>query len=435
MTISNIKNVNSSLVTGELFLDLEGVIHRKTSPTLQTIFSLNEILELIVLKNNLFMTSSDHILVLKNLNRSEIEKLGGIEQIDWAYEIRNLGSANLLKPIITTHLFESGILALDTEQEEDSEFMDFGQKIYERQWKSGDWLLKNIGFLTSSLEQKEFHEAVFLQGFYNTFQKVSSSPRYWKMAITAWPYLADDFKKKYGYDHKWMNNYYEQVGIYLDFAKQKNYDFNDSPFMQPFVALQARPSELFSKIFYEELKDTRDKNIKEDLKITAPWILFLPPLTTILLQRCNRLEDLPIEMIKLRNEFQNIRESFSKFQKEFNQAKRLKEKLEMKKDFLHSIEIFRSKIKGPKRRIIKTLLDFTVEHSSNALASDYGGPIKSLAKKLAELIYHRKVYPWIYSFADLYEKSLDIEADSNLIENLFGEVNFSNLEHYKFRRV
>ena len=427
---SNMKNINSSLVTGELFLDLEAVIHGKTSPTLQTIFALNEILELLVLKNSLFMTSSDHILVIKNLNRAEIEKLGGSEQIDWSYEIRNLGSANLLKPMITTHLYDTGILILDTEQDDDSEFRNFGQEIFKQQWKSGNWLLKTIGYDTPNLQQKEFYEAAFLQGFHNTYQRVSSDPVYWKMVITAWPHAAEDFKT-IGYDFEFMYKYYKQVGAYLDFAKHKNYDFNDSPFMQPFIALQVQPSDLFSKVFYEELKNTREHEVKNILELNEPWVLFLPPLTTILLQRCNRIEDLPMEMIKLRNEFQNIRESFSSFQKDFNDAKLIKEKIELKKDFLHSIELFRSKVTAPKKRFVKTVLDFTADHSVNALANDFSGPVKSIVQKISEFVYQKKICPWVCSFADLYEKSLDIDVNSNLIEKVFGEVNLDNLDYYK----
>lgn len=424
------KNINSSLVTGELFLDLEAVIHRKTSPTLQTILSLNEILELLVLKNHLFMTSSDHILVLRNINRSEVEKLGGPGQIDWNYEIRNLGSGNLLKPMITNHLFDAGILILDTEQDDDPEFRDFGQEIYKQQWKSGNWLLKSIGYDTPTLEQKEFYEASFLQGFYNTFQRVSSDPMYWKMAITAWPHAAEEFRKV-GFDFEFTYKYYKQVGVYLDFAKQKNYDYNDSLFMQPFIALQAQQSDLLSTVFYEKLKNTRKYELKNILEINEPWVLFLPPLTSILLQRCNRIEELPIEMIKLRNEFQNIRESFSSFQKEFNEVKLIKEKIELKKDFLHSIELFRSKVTAPKKRFIKTVLDFTADHSAIAFKKDLSGPVKPIVKKIAEYIYEKKIYPWVCSFADLYEKSLDIDASLNLIEKLFGEVNLYNLDYYK----
>ena len=138
-----------------------------------------------------------------------------------------------------------------------------------------------------------------------------------------------------------------------------------------------------------------------------------------------------MEMIKLRNEFQGIRESFSSFQKEFNEAKLIKEKIDLKKDFHNSIELFRSKVTAPKKRFIKTVLDFTADHSANALASDFSGPVKSIVKKIAEFVYQKKICPWVCSFADLYEKSLDIDVSSNLIEKIFGEVSFDNLDYYK----
>ena len=423
-------NFNSSLVTGELFLDLEAVFYKKTSPTFQTVLALSEILEAIVLRNSLLMSSSDHILIMKNLNRQEIARLGGNDKIDWKYEMQHLGSANLLNPAITNYLYEKGILILDTEQEEDSEFRHFGEKIFAQQ-SSGDWLLKAIGFGAKNLKEKQHYELSFLRGFNNTVRLVSSNPEYWRMAIKAAPWMAKELREKRGFDYEWVHTLFEEVGIYLDFVKRRNLDFSDTPFMQPFIALQSGYSEDFVRRFYEELKKVRDEEIKRLLDLADSWYLYLPPLTVILFQRCKRMEDLPIEIVKLRDEFQDLRMSFSDFQEKYHNAQLIKEKMELKKDFLHSIELFRAKIKHPKRRIIKTLLDFSVEHSGDMIMGHLTGPAKAIARKALDLFYERKLFPWIHSFADLYERSLEIKENSHLYRDLFGPMVPSNVSEYE----
>jgi uncharacterized protein YeaO (DUF488 family) len=423
-------NFNSSLVTGELFLDIEAVLHKKTCPTFQTILALNEILEAVVLRNSLLMSSSDHILIMKNLNREEIAKLEGNDKVDWAYEMRNLGSANLINPAITNYLYEKGILILDTEQEEDSEFRHFGEKIFAQQ-SSGNWLLKAIGFGTKNLKEKRHYELSFIRGFNNTVQLVSSNPEYWRMAIKAAPWMAKEVREKRGFDYEWVHTLFEEVGIYLSFVKQRNLDFSDNPFMQPFIALQSGYSEDFASRFYEELKKVRDEEIERLLDLADSWYLYLPPLTVILLQRCKRMEDLPAEIVKLRDEFQDLRTSFSDFQEKYHNAQLIKEKMELKKDFLHSVEVFRAKIKHPKRRIIKTLLDFSVQHSGNMIMGNLTDPVKAIARKALDLFYERKLFPWIHSFADLYERSLEIKENSTLFGGLFGPMDTSNLKEYE----
>jgi hypothetical protein len=143
------------------------------------------------------------------------------------------------------------------------------------------------------------------------------------------------------------------------------------------------------------------------------------------------MEDLPAEIVKLRDEFQDLRTSFSDFQEKYHNAQLIKEKMELKKDFLHSVEVFRAKIKHPKRRIIKTLLDFSVQHSGNMIMGNLTDPVKAIARKALDLFYERKLFPWIHSFADLYERSLEIKENSTLFGGLFGPMDTSNLKEYE----
>lgn len=421
--------LNSSLVTGELFLDLEMVLYNKTAPSLQTILSFDEIVEQVVLKDQLLMSASDHILILKNINRNEIENLGGNSNIDWEYEINNLGSANLNKPQFTNILADKKILILDTEQNEDSRFKKFGQEIFSEQWQRS-WNLKNIGFGIEDSKLKNDYELAYLQGFNNSF--ISNPNRqFWLMWIKSLPDLGPDLKKSSNIDYMWLYNYFKQVEIYLNFSKAQGLEFSDNPFMQPFIALNSLPSQNFINIFYKNLKEIRNEELNHFFELQESWICYLPPLSAILLERCDKLEDIPYELVNLRKEFKNIRKSMQKFQIKFNDSKTIQDKYEIKKEFEESMNLFTQKVKNPKGRIIKTVLDFAVEQPGSAIKRDFTGPINLIVKKLAEYAYYKKIYPWVNSFADLYGESLQIREDKNLYEKLFGQIDFKSFKEFE----
>ena len=416
--------MNSSLVTSDLFLGLEFSMYGKIRPSIVTILNLNEIVELVVLKEKLLMPSTDHILILKKLNSQKIQDLGGNKAIDWRYEIKNLGKGNLDKPIITDCLFEAGVLVLDTEQDEDKEFRDFGGRLYSQQWE-GEWVLKSV-----DLDWEGASDVVELSyvEFMNNFLKQSSDPVYLKMLILATPDLLSSHPHHKGdkYDASWMFHFYKEVEVYSKYAKGKRLGFTDTLLMQPFVALNFQPSDNFVDIFYEKLRQVRNEQIRQFLDLQHAWIHRLPPLTAILLQRCKTLEDLPAALINLRGEFKNLRDSLSKYQKDYEEALTIKDKIELKRGFQDSIDLSMRKVTGGRRRIIKTIIDFTVNQSDSAIRQDFGGPVKSVLGKLVEYIHTRRMYPWMNSFLHLYDESIAIKSDVNLYEKIFGEVNLNH---------
>ena len=420
---------NSSLVTSDLFLGLEFLMYGKVVPSVVTMLNLNEIVELVVLKEKLLMPSSDHIVILKNLNSKKIKDLGGNDALDWNYEIKNLGKAHLDKPLITNSLFDAGVLVLDTEQKEDKDYRDFGDRLYSKQWQ-GEWLLKSVG-----LDWKKASDIIEVEyvRYMNGFLKQSSDSVYLKMLILALPDLLSDKPHLKGskYDARWMYHFYREVQFYAEFARPKNLGFTDTILAQPFVALNFEHSQNFIDIFYKQLKEVRDKQITALLDLEQPWIYNLPPLTTILLQSCRKVEDLPTELIKLRGEFRNLRESLTKYQKSYEEAVTIKDKLELKREFQNSIDLFMKKVTRSKRRIMKTIVDFTVDQSDSIIRKDFVGPTKTVLGKLVEYIHERKLYPWLNSFLHMYDESISIESDLNLYKKIFGDVNLDNFDELK----
>lgn len=424
-------NRNTSLVTSDLFLDLEFVLYHQTQPTIQTIVNLNEIIELVVLKEKLIMPFTDYLVIVKNLNWQEIQETGGWDYINWYNEIKNLGKEKLKKPIITSFLSEKGILSFCSNETKDKDYENFDLELAEKQWKpSYQWMLKTIGLDKRVQKLKQTEELIFLRGFNNTI-RLNADPLFWKMLILAAPDLNPELKSKYGFDYYWTYQFYKEIEIYTKFAKRKGLEFSDNIFLQPFIALNFQPSKTFIDVFYKKLKDVRNEEIKQFLGLQVPWVLYLPPLTLILLQRCKTIMDLPQEIIKLRTEFKSIREALTKFQKTFEQAKILKEQIKLKKEFQNSVNLFIHKVRDPRKRIIKTIIDFAIEKSDSVIKKDFGGPIKDTVGKLAEYIYYRKLYPWNNSFLHLYDKSLEIKSDVNIYEKLFGKINFDYFDEFK----
>lgn len=421
---------NSSLVTGELFLDLEMALHKETVPSLQTILGLNEIVELVVLKNELLMTASDNILVLKTLNWDIISKLGGNDRVGWKYEIENLGDANLRNPFITENLSDKGILTIDTEEKADQRFRDFGAKIFSQQWGK-KWINKNIGCGIKDPEAKSYYEFSWLKSFNDTVE-YSSDPTYWLMAIKAAPDLAPKLEKiNNNLNYIETYQFFKEVEIYMDYAKNNKMEFSDSPFMQPFIALNSQPTENFTQIFYKRLKKIRNEEIKDFLGLQDSWIYHLPPLTSILLDRCQKFDDIPDELLNLRKEFKNLRKDLTNFQMKFDNADTIRDKIDLKREFKESMNLFTNKAKRPKGRFIKTILDFAIEIPGSAIKKDFSGSINSITKSLAEYIYQRRIYPWVNSFSDLYGKSLEIREEKDLYENFFGKMNLKNFNEFQ----
>jgi len=420
---------NCSLVTSDLFLGLEFLMYEKIVPSAITILNLNEIVELVVLREKLLMPSSDHIVILKNLNSKKIKDLGGNDALDWNYEIKNIGKAHLDKPLITNSLFDAGVLVLDTEQKENNDYRDFGDRLYSKQWQ-GEWILKSVGLDWE--KSSDIIEVEYVR-YMNNFLKQSSDPVYLKMLILATPDLLSSHPhlKRSKYDASWMFHFYKEVQLYSEFARRKSLDFSDTMLVQPFVALNFQHSENFIDIFYKQLKEVRDKQITELLDLEQPWIYNLPPLTAILLERCRTLEDLPTELIRLRGEFKNLRESLTKYQKSYEEAVTIKDKLELKREFQNSIDLLMRKVTRSKRRIMRTIIDFAVDQSDSMIRKDFIGPTTAVLGKLVEYVYDRKLYPWVNSFLHMYDASISIESDLNLYKDIFGDVNldhFSELE-------
>lgn len=418
---------NSCLISGELFLDLELAMYGKIRPTPQTLLNLSEIIELVVLKDSLLIPTVDFLVLINALNWDRLQGLGA-EEIDWEHELINPGKGRLRHPMFLTLLDDEGVL-VHSVGSQDKEYEELGNTLFHRLQK-GKWRPKTPAMMRGQRRRETF-ELRYVRGFNEAFRHISSNPLYWKLQILAAPYAARYYKERFGVDLSWAYQNYIEAKLYVTCARKRNLGFSHTILMQPFVALNHQPSKSLVQIFYDRLKDLRDKQIKRLLELQEPWTHTVPPLTSILLQRCKTREELPTELIRLREEFKSLRESLATFQKQSEEAETLKEKLELRKDFQNSLDLFTRRAKVRRKRIMKTLIDFALEQTDSLARKDLGGPISVVAGKIADHIWSKKLYPWVNSFLDLYNRSLDIRLDTHFYEGLFGEINLNHLSEFE----
>ena len=418
---------NSSLVSGELFLDLELAMYGRIRPTPQTLLNLNEIVELVVLKNSLLIPTVDFLVLIDALNWDRLQRLGA-EEIDWEHELTNLGKGRLRHPMFLNLLDDEGILVHGLGSQ-DKEYEELGDVLFGR-LRKGIWRPKTPAMMRGQ-QRREAFELKYVRGFNEAFRVISSNPLYWKLQVLAVPYAAPYYKKRFGADLTWAYENYQEAKAYAIYARKRNLGFSHTILMQPFVALNHQPSKSFVQIFYDRLKSLRSRQIKRLLELQQPWTHAIPPLTSILLKRCRIREELPTELIKLRGEFKPLRESLTAFQKQFEEAETLKEKLELRNDFQSSLDLFTCKAEVRRKRIMKMLVDFALEEADSLASKNLSGPISVVAGKIADYIWSKKLHPWVNSFLDLHNRSLDIRPDGHFYEKLLGEINLSHLSEFE----
>lgn len=418
---------NSAVVTCELFLDLELAMHDKTRPTPHTILNLNEIVELVVLKEKLLMPSVDLLIVINALNWDKLRN-GRVDEINWQKELTQWGKGELKHPVFMSLLDDEGIL-VHSAGSDDGQYRQLQDTLL-RRLQDKKWQIKSAAMMGDQHKREAF-DLKYIRGFNDAFHLISPNPLYWKFQVLTAPHTAAYHKKRFGSDLTWAHGYYQAVKIYATFARRRKLGLSDTILMHPFVALNSQPSESFVDVFYKRLKDTRSRLLQELSELQQPWRHSVPPLTSILLQRCRTRDDLPMELIKLRDEFKCLRQPLTEFQKEFEEAPTIREKLELKNDFQNSLDLFTRKAKMGRKRIVKVLIDFALDEADSVVRKDLTGPVSLLMRKVADYVYSRRLRPWVNSFLDLHNRSLEIGEEAEHYERILGGVSWAHLSEFE----
>lgn len=178
----------------------------------------------------------------------------------------------------------------------------------------------------------------------------------------------------------------------------------------------------FSKIeqLYKVVCETWERNIK-DLYAKYLRMRFkdIPPITAIILSRCNKREDIISKAIELREELADLRKLWVKHEAFIRGASTLAESFEEMRAFEDANRVLSEKISGSKRtekQLFGTIWDIVK-------SSSVDGMIIEALDKIYKYDKTRNIKSWVQAFTDIYKKASNIGKLEypKLCKNVFEE--------------
>lgn len=127
---------------------------------------------------------------------------------------------------------------------------------------------------------------------------------------------------------------------------------------------------------YGKLADIHNVKVEKLLKHRGYHEISIPPLTSILLSRCNDRTDFPAQLRKLRSEFQDLRDAGRSHEQRIENASTLGEQIKAIEEFDEFWEVFSKKTKHRTTRLIYRFWDIVKE----------GSPMKCFTKTVDNLV-------------------------------------------------
>ena len=201
-----------------------------------------------------------------------------------------------------------------------------------------------------------------------------------------------------------------------------------------------------SKYTIETLKKLHDTKIEELVNFSGYRKIPIPPLVSILLSQCNKIDDIPEKLLQLRNDYQELRQSFFNYEKNIADAKNLKEQFAIYKKYTEFWEAFSRKNKINTNRLMfhfwdlgkeSKILDSMENVIDSGSIDDFIGDLsftKLGAKgvgKVLEYFKDKKAlnrYKGVTNLWELFQKSPTLENQVKDLERIFGiKVNLNEL--------
>jgi predicted DNA-binding protein len=177
-------------------------------------------------------------------------------------------------------------------------------------------------------------------------------------------------------------------------------------------------------LMYRELASQHREMVeKKILPFIRPRKVYLPPLLTVLLSRCEKPTDIPRRLIELRGELQDFREGVNNWLTEFDKATSLKEKIEVRDEFDDAISTMSKRFRETRTTIIKELIGSALEGVEDG---DYKKIITKPAFRLLEegitnIIPDKLMTRRFTGLVDLMDQALKVKDNMQILEKVFGE--------------
>ncbi len=219
----------------------------------------------------------------------------------------------------------------------------------------------------------------------------------------------------------------DDFNMYKTICEQYNLSLTDNHIFPYFTLKKTELS--IPEHAYKKICDIFNLKVEKLKKFTGIKNFYIPPLPTILLDRCKSPKDILEELKKLRDEYKPLRECFSTYSRLIENADSIKDQLEIAESFEESLEKIEEKSSRRKSRLLWRIWCLTRS----------GGLLK-ITTELLDRLYRQDIDAQILyrveGLYDILEASLTIKHSGNLVQQVFGkQPSFTELtkasEYYK----
>lgn len=249
-----------------------------------------------------------------------------------------------------------------------------GRPIYNILFKKGekilfrDWLGPFFGYCTycqpvdNSSKETQYHIDKFQKNVTEEIKKKYFRPALFLGADEKFPYLYRNF----AFNEPPKQPNYLIIAIersqkeLLQGLYDGNFNINCNATV-PFSGLKAllnfNDSLLPSNQSFKILSEIHNQKIQKLKDYTGYRKVFIPPLVSILLSKCKSMEDIPTKLRGLRDDFTELRASFTTLEKNIDTADNLKEQFEAVDNLYAFWQAFNRKYKSGNSRLIHHIWD------------------------------------------------------------------------------
>lgn len=176
-------------------------------------------------------------------------------------------------------------------------------------------------------------------------------------------------------------------------------------------------------LLYNRIAGAHRKSMEDVMALARPRTIYLPPLLSVLLSRCESRSDIPKRLIELRAEFTDFRRSIRKWFDQLDRAESVREKIEIREElddaFSSLVKHYEYKREGFYKQIAGAFVSAAEE-----------GDIKKMLVKPAFAVIKEGVTTLLpealsvrrfTGLINLMDEALSVERYSSLLGRVFGD--------------
>ena len=201
---------------------------------------------------------------------------------------------------------------------------------------------------------------------------------------------------------------------------------NVIPFLSAFHAF-----DIPALLLYREIAAAHRVSVEQVLSLIRPRTVYLPPLLSILLSRCETRDDLPKRMMELRAEYAPLRAAIRTWFNRLDDAEPLADKIEIRRELDAAIAAVLKRSSEKRRGFYKQLAGAAIEGAAEGdLKKMLVKPAVTAAKEaIASLVPDAVSFRRFTGLIDLLDQALAIEGYSTLLGRVFrDDLDVSQLE-------